>query len=333
MDPNFRTRMEGCGGAAVGVRYAQADAGEEAIGEGICTGCCMDGLRRELLCAKGGVLGNRFDSGVDGGMNTHYAKGKRLHEVWDGENRYRELYQSNWNRLAAEKQTELINSPKAAKVEYDTRMDQLRAILPTLTQEKATEFENAIRQAYENSSRSAQETYDEWHRSNPQYASMTRAAQLKLYFAAFSRKQMKLGDAADLSDVVVKGAGKLATYSGTPNVGDGTGLYALIEAPGSDKHFRKRRGLVISVKIWFKQDGHSIAIYWGPGDVFYLFDPNLGVYSFKSWRECTDAFCYMFREGYAPRQGVVKGRDTGDYVSKDASKQAKGEYFVLAWNG
>src|SRR6266849_4213923 len=125
MDPNFRNRLVDHGGVAVGGKFTQTDAGEEVIGEGICCGCCIDWLRRELLCAKGGEPGNRFDSGVAGGMNTHYATGKRLQEVWDGENRYMDLYQKRWNEKKEEKDDEYANSPRLARTQYDTRMNTL----------------------------------------------------------------------------------------------------------------------------------------------------------------------------------------------------------------
>ena len=63
---------------------------------------------------------------------------------------------------------------------------------------------------------------------------------------------------------------------------------------------------MVSLKIWYKDSGHSVAFYWRPGPQLYLFDPNLGVFLFKEWKDCEKAFCYSFSEGYAPSDSANK---------------------------
>jgi hypothetical protein len=336
MDPNFRKRLAEYGGAGVGANYSQSDAGEEVIGEGICTGCCIDWLRRELLCVKGGVAGNRFDSGVQGGMNSHYKLGKQLHDVWDAENKQVSVYNNMWIGKVNQKKADLDTSLNSAKETYNNVKGQLEQLAPALTQQELNSYERRAAAAYQSESNSAIEGHNEWLKSNPQYSDRTRADQLKKHFKETNKSLERQGtsigaqDGGNFKDITVQGAAKLATYRGVRNAGDGTGLHTLISKIFADDDFGARRGVVVNMKIWFKDDGHSIAIYWGVGSMFYLFDPNIGVYVFKSSDQCKDAFCYIFREGYAPRSDAATSRDTGKYVN---GNEVKGDYFILAWKG
>jgi hypothetical protein len=299
MDPNFRTRLVKCGGVAVGEPFRQTDAGDALIGEGICTGCCINWLRRELICDKGGVPGNRFDPGEPGGMQTHYKTGKVLQDAFEKESKFVPKYDYAKDLKAGAKYK---NSVAQAHNAFHTGSQ---------TQEDLSQTNLVVKQAGE-----AYKGY----LGKPHYENKSRTKQLRHFFADAK------ADAPELGDVAVVGGVKLATYTG---VGEGTGLDNLIDTIGRDDDFGKRRGVVISLKIWFKKTGHSVAIYYGVGNMFYLFDPNLGVYLFRKWEDCKKAFCYSFREGYAPSKDSTDKRDTGNYV---VNNEVKGEYFILGWN-
>ena len=77
MDPKVRQRMIDCGGTLAGAEYRQTDATFKH--GGICRGCCIDWLRRQIL----GGIDSRVAQRMNPNVQVKYKEGGAFHEVAD----------------------------------------------------------------------------------------------------------------------------------------------------------------------------------------------------------------------------------------------------------
>jgi hypothetical protein len=150
-----------------------------------------------------------------------------------------------------------------------------------------------------------------------------RALHVQWHWKAFCASmvdEMKV-KGTDYSDMVLEHVAAQTDYAGSEKQG---GLKALFTSVVSEPSLG--RGRVACVGRWEvsgKTQGHMVGVFHQTPGVYHVFDPNIGVWEFKKER-LVEAAAWLFFEAY-PKLGSCP--DKGTY---ERNNKAKAEYLIFS---
>jgi hypothetical protein len=296
------------------VRYNQVEANKQTVGNGLCTGLCLNWARQTIVTERSGSM--VYNSPVVVQVQREFGQAKITETMKSQE----------MTKLAKidKKRQDASHVFDNARRELNKRMHgqggwdwekeggtawdasphpTVRKIVDQATERREAAMKECDLkvQALEDRARHVQ-----WH--------------WKVFLATMANTMKAEG--TDYTDIALEHVAGQAEYAGPAKK---AGLTLAFLSVVTNRSLTD--GRVACVGLWevpgTKQEGHMVAIFRKTSGVYHLFDPNIGVWEFAE-RPLVRAAAWLFSEAY-PQLGGCADQGTYEY-----NNTAKAEYLIFS---
>jgi hypothetical protein len=306
VETKFRTAFDG----TRIVRYNQVAENPYTVGNGLCTGLCLNWARQTVVTERSRWW-MLLDTGDAVRANAEFHQDKILQSA----------------QAMANTKLGLIDKKRAeAKDTYFDKKNQLNKAMRGENGEGDNPWDDSTDQRVRAFVKKQDERRAQVDSECDRMAARVhdRALHVQWHWQPFCKSmqdEMKR-KGTEYSDMVLEHVAPQAEYDGNQKQ---DGLKSVFSSLVSEKSFTT--GRVACVGLWemsgAKKQGHMIGIFHPAPKVYHVFDPNIGVWVFKN-EQMEEAVSWLFFEAYP---NLVDCSDKGRY---EQDNTAKAEYLIFS---